>query len=204
MYSNINNGNAGKKMMRMENNGILSYLLLLLLIYVTGSNGNQHPLLSFDEIQETYSQDCPYIAKGGKPDPCLDEDCDCFQEDGIGCMFGLCVCLFQAHLVFNRHTKCDSITDLTHYQNITNFELGCPRMCKAADESNTCPLPTRKNSETGRCECPDGTPVVPRFTKHLTLNSTASLQLCGPPMPMSTIPPSVGIEIVKLYQIQMK
>ena len=189
-------------MMKMEDNGKLSYLLLLLLIYVTGSNGSQDSFLSFDEIQEQFSQDCPYLAKGGKPDPCPDGDCECFQEDGTGCMFGICVCLHHSHILFNRHTNCDSIENLNHYQNITKSELKCPRMCKAKDESNTCH--SRKNSETGRCECPDGTPVVPKFTKHLTLDSTASLQLCEPAMPMSTIPPSVGIKIVEFYSIQMK
>ena len=189
-------------MMKMEHDGKLLLLSLWLLLYASGSDGNQESVLSIDGIQEKYSQDCPFVARGGKPDPCPDGDCDCFQEDGIGCMFGICVCLYQEHLVFDHHTKCYSIIDINHYENITKSELKCPRMCKATDESNTCISPSMKNSETGRCECPDGTPVIPKFTKHLTLNSTASLELCGPsPTPLPTSPPSVSIGNLKCYTI---
>ena len=186
-----------KKMVKMEYNGKSSLLLLLLFLHSTGSDGNQDSLLSFDYIQEKYSQDCPFIARGGKPEPCPDGDCDCFQKDGIGCIFGICVCLYREHLVFDHPSKCYNIINLHHYENMTKSELRCPRMCTATNESNTCIYPSMKNLETGSCECPDGTPVIPKFTKHLTLNLTVSQELCAASStPLTTSPPTVSIEII--------
>ena len=143
---------------------------------------------SSEKYDQVYSQ-CSLIEKGGKSEiDCnsSDGDCNCFQEDGTGCMFGLCVCLYKEHLVFD-HMNCNEIQHLNHYENDTESKDKCPRMCRALDESNTCMPPTIKNETTGRCHCPDGNPIVPFITKQLTLNTTATVTLCGD----SIIPPTI-------------
>ena len=143
-------------------------------------------LPSFEYIQDKFLKDCPYVARGGKPDPCPDGDCDCFNDDGMGCMFGICVCLYKEHLVFN-HTICYNIEKLNHYENVTQTKLQCPRTCRATDENNTCMKPLKHNPKTGRCECPDGTPVIPKITNHFTLDTASSWKACKPIN--ATLPP---------------
>lgn len=75
---------------------------------------------SSEKYDQVYSQ-CSLIEKGGKSEiDCnsSDGDCNCFQEDGTGCMFGLCVCLYKEHLVFD-HMNCNEIQHLNHYENDT-------------------------------------------------------------------------------------
>ena len=156
---------------------------------------------SLEDFHRIYPN-CPLIESGGKPDLCPDgRDCNCFEEDGTGCMFGLCVCLHKAHLVFN-HMKCNDIQQLNHYENDTLRppEKACPRMCKAIDESNTCMPPSVKDPKSGRCHCRDGTPIVPQITEQLTLDTAATLKLCGnsslpqpTTTPITTLSPSVSI-----------
>ena len=146
------------------------------------------PIGTFGNFHQIYSN-CPLIENGGKPDLCPDGDCNCFEEDGTGCMFGFCVCLHKAHLVFN-HMKCNDVQHLNHYENDTESENTCPRMCKANDENNTCMPPTVKDPNTGRCHCRDGTPIVPFITKQLTLDTATTLKQCGnSPLPQPTTTP---------------
>ena len=158
-------------------------------------NKQNQPFL--ENFHQIYSN-CPLIESGGKPDLCPDGDCNCVEEEDTGCMFGLCVCLHKVHLVFN-HMKCNDIKHLNHYENDTESENACPRMCKAIDESNTCMHPTVKDPKTGRCQCWDGTPIVPHITTQLTLDTDTTLKQCGPrptTTPIQTITthsPSVSI-----------
>ena len=159
---------------------------------------NQPSLENFHQI----FSNCSLMESGGKPDLCPDGDCKCFEEDGTGCMFGFCVCLHKAHLVFN-HMKCNDIQHLNHYENDTESKNACPRMCKAIDESNTCMAPSVKDPKSGRCQCGDGTPIVPHITRQLTLDTATTLKQCGnsslprptttPIQPITTLSPSVSI-----------
>ena len=131
-----------------------------------------------EEALVDYSH-CPNVISGGKQD-CSDGDCECFDEGETGCIFGICVCTWKEHVVFDDHIKCNDMIHPNTYDNTTYSENQCPRTCLASDRSNNCFPPTTKGGD-GQCICPDGSPVQPIFTKDshgALLNSKASLKLC--------------------------
>ena len=108
-----------------------------------------------------YSLHCPDVLHGGKPN-CSDQDCECAKDGETACIFGVCVCFHQMHLVFNSM----SCRDENHSQmlkNASHNELSCPKTCSAYSPNNQCPHPSFKGKD-GRCYCTDESLVVPKFT----------------------------------------
>ena len=122
------------------------------------------------ELLWTYfKNNCPDVVNGGKSD-LFDEHNDCLSETETGCMYGICVCLLEGHLVYQNTTSCNNNNHPESYVNLTNLELGCPRTCSALDHSNSCYSPSRRNDPTlpstqqdGKCRCADGSLAIPQF-----------------------------------------
>ena len=153
-----------------------------------------------DDIQDW--KQCPDVLNGGKP-TCKGDECDCLDKfNEVGCMLGICVCLHESHLAFNK-IECHDTNHPNILRNATHRELQCPRTCSPLSEfGNTCPFPSKKK-EDGRCYCADDSLVVPQFTADHRLNTTA---LCSHspvtpsiwPIPKTQPPPhgqSVRIDI---------
>ena len=110
-----------------------------------------------------YFQHCPDIFNGGKADCDGIDECECSQDGETVCIFGICVCMHQQHLAFDK-ISCSDEHHALALQNITQGELNCPRTCLATSESNSCPPSSTKGND-GRCYCPnDNSRVVPQFT----------------------------------------
>ena len=119
------------------------------------------------EVLWTYFQNnCFDVVNGGKSD-LFGEDNDCLSETETGCMYGICVCLLEGHLVYQTTPSCNNNNHPEGYVNVTNLELGCPRTCNVLDHSNsnTCPSPSRQNQQDGKCRCADGSLAIPQFFK---------------------------------------
>ena len=141
---------------------------------------------------------CDFVLNGGKPDSfdCKNGDCNCYEEGATGCLYGICVCTHEGHLVFE-HRKCIGIEHSSPYDNMTLAELQCPRTCSANHSGNSCIYGTKGSD--GKCYCHDGTPVKPLFKEDLSFDFNAIL--CPDP-PVTTSTPTtstplswVGIQI---------
>ena len=85
--------------------------------------------------------------------------------------------------------------------NTSHHELQCPRTCEISSPlQNTCMSPSKKG-EDGRCYCPDGSLVVPKFLKDrklfLPTDHLATLELCSH-QPNVTLLPTAGTHNVTL------
>ena len=108
-----------------------------------------------------YSLHCPDVLHGGKPN-CSDQDCECAKDGETACIFGVCVCFHQMHLVFNS-ISCRDENHSQMLKNASHSELRCPRTCSAYSPNNQCPHPSFKGKD-GRCYCADESLAVPTFS----------------------------------------
>ena len=106
-------------------------------------------------------QHCPDVFTGGKEDCDSMEECECSQDGETVCIFGICVCMHQRHLAFDKI----SCSDENHASILKNTTHGdCPQTCLATSESNSCP-PSSIKGDDGKCYCAgDHSRVVPVFT----------------------------------------
>ena len=152
-----------------------------------------------DSLWKYYSQHCPNVMNGGKSE-CNDGDCDCASDGETGCVFGICICVLEGHLAFNK-IRCDDMNHPHILSNTSHHELQCPRTCEISSPlQNTCMSPSKKGDD-GRCYCPDGSLVVPKFLKDrklfLPTDHLATLELCSH-QPNVTLLPTAGTPNVTL------
>ena len=108
-------------------------------------------------------QQCPNVLNGGKEDCDSIEECECSQDGETVCIFGICVCMHQRHLAFDK-ISCSDENHALVLKNTTHGELNCPQTCLATSESNSCP-PSSVKGDDGKCYCVgDNSRVFPEFT----------------------------------------